>query len=242
MKYIRLISLFVFVMAVFGATVRQGGYAAPPAHPMDDYEYALMIPVVFVDNRLVGLFSDPFDSALGWEPMLEDEASAQIIDGEYALSHMVDNRVVRSSSPLEAVPSTYIVEADVRYIYPEGVTQTDNRFGLFFDWSGNNQLYMFVINPDSQSFWLYKYDAEENPLGGWVMLALGGSPAIKPGGAINHLSVERYGSLIRLFANRTLLRELTDTTYSGGKVGVEGWSFEAPAEFRFDNFRVYELP
>lgn len=75
----------------------------------------------------------------------------------------------------------------------------------------------------------------------WDAIATGsGSKAIKPGNATNRLRADCAGGKLTFFVNGEKLLETTDTSFSGGLVGlaVTTQPKSEPMDVRFDNFVV----
>jgi hypothetical protein len=203
------------------------------------------LPLIF--KHFPPFFKDDFSSDLGWEPMLESGSDAGLVDGEYFLKHTVALKIVRSIAPpcaqsnigCEApIPSAYGVEVEAHFVQGDVAI---NRYGIVFEQVDVTKQYIFVINPDTQTFWVYKFDPQK----GFIELEAGTSADILTGNETNRLKVERDGDAIRVYANGALLGETTDSTYKGGQVGLDVWRFEdstVPTEARFDNFTIYSLP
>ena len=67
------------------------------------------------------------------------------------------------------------------------------------------------------------------------------SDAILPPPAVNRLRAECVGDALRLFANGTLLAEVTDAEYSTGDIALTAVSFEPePVTVEFDNLLISE--
>jgi hypothetical protein len=65
------------------------------------------------------------------------------------------------------------------------------------------------------------------------------SDAIKIAPEVNHLKAECVGDTIRLFANGTLLAEVTDPDFASGDISLVAISFSSePVTVEFDNLNV----
>lgn len=114
---------------------------------------------------------------------------------------------------------------------------------------GNNAEPLFGLLFRLQDSWRNSYFFVINGSGGYVfgkfvqgsavILKQGNTPALKPGGAKNVLSVTASGNTFGLAANGTPLANVVDDTFPGpGRIGL---CVEAPAMVRFDNLMVTPL-
>jgi hypothetical protein len=101
-------------------------------------------------------------------------------------------------------------------------------FGLADDWS---ELYTFEIERDGL-FGIFKYDSN-----GWDLLAVDFSSAINTGTGLNHITLEREGFLITVYANGTQLASVSNGSFTGLRhLGLISNSYDEPyVDVRFDN-------
>jgi hypothetical protein len=190
--------------------------------------YQVYLPSVFMNySAPILLFSDDFsNSSSGWHI---DPSTSSYDNGEFRVT-VPQSRILFYIAPIpQLTVDNYSLDVDVRR------TAGDKVFcGLMFDYVLGPKLYQFGVNPNDQTYTL-------NAI--WATIAYGTNPAIHTGDAVNHLRVERIGSLINLYANGQLLNSLTDSQLSHGWVGLQAESISSTqAECRFDNFSVYQLP
>ena len=102
--------------------------------------------------------------------------------------------------------------------------KTDGRYGLVYNISNTlSSYYIFVINPTSGIYSVYKLDDD------WRELSSGPSDLIKPSPEINTLSLEFNAGAIRFYINGQTLTSVTDPhPLKDGKIGVyvEGTGFK----------------
>ncbi len=100
--------------------------------------------------------------------------------------------------------------------------------------------YRFAIHPDSGSFHLTV--SQPDPAPSVELIPWTASPAIRRGPPANQLAVETQGPRLRVYANDTLLGEVTDDTFPWGKIRFGAATGEDPtAEALFRDFVISSL-
>ncbi len=129
--------------------------------------------------------------------------------------------------------TNFIAEVDC-LIYSGG---TDGSCGLVFDQNDDIGFYKYEVFEDYYRLFIV---GEGDP----VILAEGDPEGIVRPGEPNQLRAIRQGERIWLFLNDVPLIDITDTTYTTGKIGVTTSSYleEGGVEVWFDNFTIWELP
>jgi hypothetical protein len=209
----------------------------------DDIDYKGIKPDdVTVTNLDDDIFYDDFSTDRGWSVVPYAGGSARIdtVAGKYYLKQTIQNTNYRSIAPFPAQNSPYSVEAHMSLV---SGTDPNAKVGLIFDWFDINRFYLFIIQPDTQTWWVYKWQD------GWVKLATGSSSAILAGEGINHLRLERNGSSIKAWINDIPVTPLipNDSSYTNGQAGLIIVATTFPsyvyyAEAAFDDFLMERLP
>jgi len=202
-------------------------------------EWTIFLPLL-LNNFSTGpapVFDDDFSTSQNWAVLAGSGGSAWVAGGEYHLQESAADRNVRVIAPVEAadIPAAYSAETAVRLVTGAGYDD-QIRYGIVFDWKAADQFYMFIVQPLTQEYWIYKYQA------GWVQLAEGSSGQILTSSA-NKLSIERIGERILVYANDVALTEIADATYLNGQAGLFVISSATmagteTAEAAFDYFRI----
>jgi hypothetical protein len=130
--------------------------------------------------------------------------------------------VMRSIEPGEAEEWGLATHGEIEDFYMEIKSTTGeecsglDRYGLLLRSPDPNQGYVYGFSCDGR-FRIYKWDGENySPIQEWKT-----SPHIKAGaGQTNLLGIWLKGNTIRLYANRILLDEYTDSTYDSGRFGL----------------------
>jgi hypothetical protein len=186
------------------------------------------------------LFFDGFaDTASGWPIGSDANAVWHYVNGEYEYYFNTAKTGVLKT-PWVVLPANYSVEVDARQ-----ASANTLYVGLAFDmiWSGGQYaVYEFLIEPASGYYMLQK----RNLSGQWTTL-IDWTPdaVINLGNATNRLRVERIGADIWLYVNDWPVDLWDDGEFAGigHDAGLRAYTdLDAPAEARFDNFRVTILP
>jgi len=197
--------------------------------------HRIYLPVVTRNyDPLLQYFDDFSDPSSGWYIYDRGNIRWSYQEGEYEILVRNAHWWAGASAPISGIDN-YSIEADMRrYI---GATSI---YGLIFGLVDWDHFYWFVVNPESQSYSVWKRDPNNwVPIVEWTF-----SSHINPSDASNHLKVERYGSQIVVYANGHLLATTSDDTYTGTlRVGlyVENIGDVTPVAVRFDNFEVRRL-
>lgn len=178
------------------------------------------------------LFSDDFadEQSSSFAPETNDSSVYAFVDGAYAIT--VKKPKLLSWAPVRGTYSDAAVEVDTTLDGPEV-----SAAGLIFHYQDDNNFYMFRVAGDkSYALDLYK-DNEQQHLIEWT-----DEPSINGPGGLNKLRVETKGDLIRLYVNDKLLDEVSDATFTRGKLALLTSTFDDPnATVTFDNLVVSGL-
>ncbi|HEX7735266.1 MAG TPA: DnaJ C-terminal domain-containing protein [Ktedonobacteraceae bacterium] len=126
------------------------------------------------------------------------------------------------------------------FAYQVNMTIVQGDFGglLFRANNAHNKFYLFRVGVDG-SFALYNY---ANTQGAQASLLLSGnSKAVKGLNQSNEITVVAQHSAFYFFINRQYAGSVTDSTYSGGEVGVFGESITKSTDVAFNHAKVWTL-
>jgi hypothetical protein len=178
------------------------------------------------------LFQDNFsDESCGWEDIFNDETGISDYDqGGFRL------RVDQEQFDYWANPnvsfSDVVIEVDARKIGGPD----DNDFGVICRYVDNQNFYFFIVASDGF------YAIGKSVSGDYTYIGsdfMEPTDAVLGGDASNHLRADCAGSTLRLYANGNLLKEVTDSTFTSGDVGLIAGTFDTPGtDILFDNFVV----
>ena len=112
----------------------------------------------------------------------------------------------------------------------------DNDYGIICRYQNEKNYYSFIISSDGY-FGIIKVKEGTYQILNSANLEY--NSMIHRGYELNHLRADCIGSVLNFYVNATKLAEVTDTDFSGGKVGLIAGSFNAPGvAILFDNFLV----
>jgi hypothetical protein len=178
------------------------------------------------------LFSDDFtdEQSSSFAPETNESSVYAFVDGAYAIT--VKKPKLLSWAPVRGTYSDAAIEVETTLDGPEV-----SAAGLIFHYQDDNNFYMFRVAGDkSYALDLYK-DNEQKHLVDWT-----DEPSIKGPGGLNKLRVELKGDLIRLYVNGKLLDEVSDGTFTRGKIALLTSTFDDPnATVTFDNLVISGL-
>lgn len=182
------------------------------------------------------------DAADDWGLFVDPSAySVFVSNGEYHLRQRTALYNIKSIPPIQALDGmTYSVEVEARLIPGSNLS---TRYGLIFDWNGQDQFYRLLVVPGTQSFLVQRWQDT------WVTLTNGSgtSPVINGGTQVNKIKLIRSGASIRVFVNGVELNPglISDSTYSGGLTGVIMVASDTANlyadEVAFDEFVVQQI-
>jgi len=193
--------------------------------------YYAYLPIVVRNHDVLLLYFDDFsDPNSGWLIEEGDWGHVGYYDGEYEMSSNEGWWGVDSSAPINDVPASFSLEADVRF-----VSGTENAYGLKLS-TPEGTAYDFYVKPVDQRWALSYYDGSQ-----WGDLAAGNSAYINQGTATNHLKVVVKSNNVALYANDHLLGSDGSTTLSSAWTHLVLWSHTGSAAARYDSFAVRRL-
>ena len=112
----------------------------------------------------------------------------------------------------------------------------DNDYGIICRYQNEKNYYSFIISSDAY-FGIIKVKEGIYQILNSTNLEY--NSMINLGYELNHLRADCIGSVLIFYVNETKLAEVTDTDFSGGKVGLIAGSFKSPGvAVLFDNFLV----
>lgn len=182
------------------------------------------------------LFQDDFSKpANSWTVAKTDYAEFGYSDGEYRIHLTKPDFNTYSILPTQKFDNVS-VEVDARL----ASGPANGVFGILCRAEANenaaSKAYIFAIRADG----VFAVLKRTSPTF-WDAIATGkGSKAIKPGNATNRLRADCAGGKLTFYVNGEKLLETTDTSFSGGLVGlaVTTQPKSEPMDVRFDNFVV----
>jgi TolB protein len=179
-------------------------------------------------------YSDDFDDPeSGWSVSSGEGYSYGYEGGEYYVEHAAQTDRGRWATYPDQTFSDFTAEVQVRF--DTDVERVGG--GLVFRWEDNDSFCVFRVYNTGEC------DVKQRLEGEWrTLLDRAQSPYITSGAAVNTLRVVAVGELIEIYANDQYLADVTDSSFSEGRVGLYASVYnESPmtARISFDNLRVY---
>jgi hypothetical protein len=183
------------------------------------------------------LFQDDFSNpSSGWDDIaVSGDYNTYYFEGAYHFLISSDNFSAWANPYLD-FPGDVKVEVDASKI---SGSQYDE-FGLICRYTENSDgtynYYYFAIAIDGLGV-IYKVDHNEDSIVSGPPQDM--SDVVYSGEQINHIRADCIGDTLTLYVNGQILNSATDSTFSGGDVGLRADSESGGTEIIFDNFIVY---
>lgn len=214
-----LFALAVLVLASLACSALTGGPAPTTAPVQQDKQ------VLFQDD-----FSNPNS---GWPNSSDADKTANYsADGKYAVE------AITTQQDVWAHPGQNFNDVRVEVDATKTGGPDNNGFGVICRFQDNDNFYYFMVSSDGYQV-IGKYQGGQNKyLSAEKMQP---TSAITAGNATTHVRGDCKGSTLTLYANGEQLSSITDTSFTGGDVGVIVGTFDEPnVGISFDNFVVYQ--
>ena len=182
------------------------------------------------------LFKDDFsNTSSGWDRTTSDYGTTDYTSGGYHLNVTQANAYV-FANPYQNFQNDVRIEVDAQKI--GGVD--DNAFGVQCRYQDVDNFYYFYISSDG-----YAGIGIDNAGDKYIISDSSGNllsdSHINQGNASNHIRVDCIGSTLTLYVNGTQVASATDSTFSGGDVGLIAKTYDTPGtDVLFTNFYVYK--
>jgi hypothetical protein len=184
------------------------------------------------------LFQDDFsDPSSGWDQFSDTDGLTDYENGTYRIFVDTPEFTFWANPGLgDALPSDVRIEVDATKISGPDF----NDFGVLCRYSGMGStasFYEFIITSDGHAGIVRVTDSSQDVISTEGQLQP--FDAVIQGNATNHIKAECFGSLLTLYVNDVILTSVTDTTLTGGDVGLLASSYdEGGVDIHFDNFLV----
>ena len=179
-------------------------------------------------------FQDDFSNpSSGWDTYQDSNGSADYSNGSFRI------KVTNTSYKLWTIPNQSL-QNDIS-IWVEATKAggpDDNAFGVICRYQDNDNYYYFFITSDGYAGISMNKNNEKILLTGNSLIF---SDAIKQGAATNNIHAECAGSTLTLYANNQQIASVSDSSFSGGDVGLIARTYGTPGvDIMFDNFIVFK--
>lgn len=203
-----------------------------PQPPVDE-----PVPVVPPQSSDV-LFQDDFSNpSSGWDQFSDADGLTNYENGSYRIRVDKPEFTFWANPGLDGIlPSDVRIEVDATKI--DGPDFND--FGVICRYSGEggqSNFYEFIISSDGYAGIVLVTESSQQVISGDGQLQA--FDAIRQGSISNHIRADCFGSLLTMYVNGTVLTSVSDSTLTGGDVGLLASTYdEAGVDILFDNFIV----
>jgi pectate lyase len=182
------------------------------------------------------LFQDDFsNTSSGWDRSSNEYGTTDYENGGYRIN-VIQADSYFFANPYKSFQNDVRIEVDATKIGGPD----DNAFGVQCRYQDVDNYYYFYISSDG-----YVGIGIDNAGTKTIISSSDGNLVtdsnINQGAATNHIRVDCIGSTLTLFVNGTQVATATDSTFSGGDVGLVAKTFSvAGTDIMFNNFFVYK--
>ncbi len=193
-------------------------------------------PAVGGGNSQLILFQDDFsNTSSGWDQAHTNIGSTDYENGGYRIN-VIQSDAYFFANPYQSFQNDVRIEVDATKIGGPD----DNAFGVICRYQDVDNYYYFYISSDG-----YVGIGVDNAGTKTLISSSDGNMTsdsnINQGAATNHLRADCIGNTLTLFVNGTQVATATDSTFTGGDVGLVAETFTvAGTDLMFDNFFVYK--
>lgn len=206
----------------------------------DDKPYRMTVSMVPADSpqrpRAEILFADNFNGGSSHFTTQSRDGNAYevgVYDGEYVvkLHRGSSDSSLEADEPAGADLKDFQLDLDARMT---ALPSESGGFTVSFRWQDDGNTYELYVDPINQAAKILRWvDGKKKDLSDWVK-----SPAIKPGGQTNHVTIRAQGRNLGAAINGQPLIVVRDDTYSQGDLALGTVTWDRPVEVRFDNVLV----
>jgi hypothetical protein len=187
-------------------------------------------------NGLQILFQDDFSNVnSGWDRSTNDSYSSDYANGGYRINVVPPNTIFRGNLN-QSFQNDVRIEVDAT----KSGGPDNNSFGVTCRYQDMDNYYYFYISSDGNvGIWI------ENTGTKTIISSSDGKmtsdSSINQGAATNHLRVDCIGNTLTLFVNGTQVATATDSSFTGGNVGLIARTYlDGGTDILFKNFFVYK--
>ena len=199
------------------ALTPESGNTAFPAFPPD--------LVQFQDD-----FSNP---GSGWYTYQDSNGSADYSNGSFRI-WVTTTDYLLWANPNQSLQNDISIYVDAT----KAGGPDDNKFGLICRYQDSDNFYYLFITSDGYAGISMFKNNEQIWLTGDALIS---SDAINQGAATNSIRADCASSTLTLYANNQQIASVTDSSFSGGDVGLIAKAYSTPGvDVLFDNFMVFK--
>jgi pectate lyase len=182
------------------------------------------------------LFQDNFSStSSGWDRTTDASYTTDYTSGGYHISVTPENYSA-FANPYKIFPNDVRIEVDAT----KAAGPDDNSFGVQCRYQDTQNYYFFYISSDGYTGIGIDKAGTKSIISSSDGNLISDSN-INQGSATNHIRADCIGSTLTLYVNGTQIATATDSSFSGGDVGLMARSFTTGGvDILFTNFFVYK--
>ncbi len=187
-------------------------------------------------NGLQILFQDNFSNVnSGWDQTHNDSYITDYVNGGYRIN-VIPVTYSAFANPYKTFQNDVRIEVDATKLGGPD----DNAFGVQCRYQDVDNFYFFYISSDGY------VGIGINKAGTTTIISssdgnMVSDSNINQGAATNHLRADCIGSILTLYVNGSQIATATDSTFTGGDVGLMARTFSVGgADILFTNFFVYK--
>jgi hypothetical protein len=185
------------------------------------------------DPDLVQFQDDFSNPGSGWNTYQDSNGSTGYSNGGFRIKVTTSDYLLWAN-PKQSLQNDISINVDA--------TKTggsdENAFGVICRYQDNANFYYFVITSDGYAGISMLKNGEKIWLTGDSLIP---SDAINQGAATNSIRADCAGSTLTLYVNNQQIVSVTDSSFSGGDVGLIAKAYGTPGvDILFDNFIVFK--
>lgn len=179
-------------------------------------------------------FQDDFSNpGSGWDTNQDSNGSTDYSNGSFRIK-VTNTSYLLWANPNQSLQNDISINVDAT----KAGGPDDNKFGVICRYQDSNNFYYLFITSDGYAGISMFKNNEQIWLTGDALIP---SDAINQGAATNSIRADCAGSTLTLYANNQQIASVTDSSFSGGDVGLIAGTYETSGvDILFDNFMVFK--
>lgn len=179
-------------------------------------------------------FQDDFSNpGSGWDTNQDSNGSTDYSNGSFRIK-VTNTSYLLWANPNQSLQNDISINVDAT----KAGGPDDNKFGVICRYQDSDNFYYLFITSDGYAGISMFKNNEQIWLTGDALIP---SDAINQGAATNSIRADCAGSTLTLYANNQQIASVTDSSFSGGDVGLIAGTYETSGvDILFDNFMVFK--
>lgn len=185
------------------------------------------------DPNLVQFQDDFSNPGSGWGTNQGPNGSTDYSNGSFRITVTKASRLVWTN-PNQSLQNDISINVEAT----KAGGPDNNAFGVICRYQDSDNFYYLFITSDGHAGISMFKNNEETMLTGAALIS---SDAINQGAATNNIRADCVGSTLTLYGNNQQIASVTDSSFSGGDVGLIAAANETPGvDILFDTFIVFK--